>query len=102
MRQPNKPGGLRSMRRIPVALTKEESAALHWLKHFARVDQLPVRIRRFRKKALHISIKGLSAEDLKALVVAFDESSKPAPKNGYSGGRESPEVVQLEFDWKSR
>lgn len=90
------------MRRIPVALTKEESAALHWLKHFARPEQLPRNVRRYRKKALHISIKALSAEDLKALVIAFDEASKPQPKNSFSGLRESPDIVQLEFDWRSR
>ena len=92
-------GGLRSMRRIPVALTREESSALHWLKHFARAEQLPRNLRKYRKKALHISIKALSADDLRALVAAFEVSLTPPPKNAHAGAENAPEIVQQEFDF---
>ena len=68
MNYARKPGGLRSMRRIPVALTPEESSALHWLQHFAREDQLPRKFRPLRKLALHKIIKALSAADFLSLV----------------------------------
>jgi hypothetical protein len=70
MNYPKKPGGLRAMRRIPVALTCEESAALHWLKHFATESQLPKEFWPFRKLALHLTIKSLSAENFTTLVNA--------------------------------
>lgn len=87
------------MRRIPVALTKEESAALHWLKHFARPEQLPRQLRKFRKKALHISIKGLSGDDLRALVKSFELSLTQQPKNGFAVADSEPELVQQEFNF---
>lgn len=74
----NKPGGLRSMRRIPVALTPQESNALNWLQRYAREDQLPKRFRPLRKLALHLIIKALNTSDLCALV-AYHASAEPLP-----------------------
>lgn len=58
------------MRRIPVALTVAESAALYWLKHFATEPQLPPDLRPYRKFALHLAIKALSAAQLADLCQA--------------------------------
>src|SRR5690606_676001 len=83
MNYPRKPGGLRSMRRIPVALTDQESAALHWLRHFAREEDLPRKLRPFRKLALHRIIKALSIRDIVILVNChartLPDSSTPTP-----------------------
>lgn len=70
------------MRRIPVALTKDESAALNWLQHYAREDQLPPHFHPCRKLALHRILKVLSGPDLLLLIQAFQAAetrSTPTP-----------------------
>lgn len=66
------------MRRIPVAVTTEENAALHWLQHFARPDQLPTQFHHLRKSAAHIIIKSLSTSDFSALIACFAAAQNPA------------------------
>lgn len=69
------------MRRIPVALTADESAALHWLKHFATEAQLPKQFWPFRKLALHLTIKSLSAENFTTLVNVHRQLMASAASN---------------------
>ena len=69
--------GLRSMRRIPVALTPEESAALNWLQHFARPDHLPRKFHPLLKLALHLTIKALSTSDMATLVRCHQLAEEP-------------------------
>jgi len=66
MIMPKKPGGLRAMRRIPIALTPTESAALEWLRYAAASD-LPKKLIPIKHLARHLQIKSMSSADFAAL-----------------------------------
>lgn len=72
---------VRNMRRIPVALTKPESQAVQWLKHFARPEQLTARLRPLAKKSMHVIIKALSTAELLELVDCWQRVNSAAPQN---------------------
>lgn len=72
---------VRNMRRIPVALTKAESQAVQWLKHFARPEQLTIALRPFAKQSMHVIIKALSGAELAELVRCWQAANTAPDRN---------------------
>lgn len=68
------------MRRIPIALTATESAAIEWMRYAAAAD-LPKKLVPIKHLARHIQIKSMSAADFTALERAHAASIAAAKQN---------------------
>jgi len=72
------------MRRIPIALTSQESAALEWMRYASPAD-LPKQLIPLKHLARHIQIKSMGTADFAAL-----QRAHIASQNGSSEVSETP------------